>query len=160
MIYLYIFTVVITLVLFIVDKNKTTKGIKVGIKKFLKILPVFLTIIIYLSIILYVLPDHVIAKYLGKSNLIFGTTLASIIGSITIIPGFISYPLAKILLSKNVSYTVIATFTLTLMMVGVVTYPVEKKYFGKKIALTRNILAFVFSIISAIIIGLCFGELL
>jgi hypothetical protein len=39
------------------------------------------------------------------------------------------------------------------MMVGVVTIPVEIKYFGKKITLVRNFLAFLFSFFVAIVMG-------
>ena len=39
------------------------------------------------------------------------------------------------------------------MMVGIVTIPVEIKYFGKKITFLRNALAFVFSLIVAAVMG-------
>jgi hypothetical protein len=39
------------------------------------------------------------------------------------------------------------------MMVGIVTVPMEIKYFGKKAAILRNSLAFLFSFIVAIAIG-------
>jgi hypothetical protein len=44
----------------------------------------------------------------------------------------------------------------TLMMVGVVTMPLEIKYFGKRVAITRNLLNFV----AAVIIGLAVGMML
>ena len=47
----------------------------------------------------------------------------------------------------------IAVFISTLMMVGVVTIPIEIKYFGKKATFIRNGMAFVFSFIVAIVIG-------
>lgn len=47
----------------------------------------------------------------------------------------------------------IAVFVSTLMMVGIVTMPLEIKYFGKKATILRNSLAFVFSFIVAIVIG-------
>jgi len=40
-----------------------------------------------------------------------------------------------------------------LMMVGIVTVPVEIKYFGKKATILRNGLAFIFSFVVAIAIG-------
>ncbi|RAL68816.1 hypothetical protein C1G86_1545 [Dehalococcoides mccartyi] len=49
-----------------------------------------------------------------------------------------------------------ATFMTTLMMVGVVTLPLEIRYFGKRVAITRNLLNFV----AAIIIGLVVGVVL
>jgi F0F1-type ATP synthase assembly protein I len=42
------------------------------------------------------------------------------------------------------------------MMVGVVTLPLEIRYFGKKAAISRNALNFV----AALIIGLCVGWLM
>ena len=47
----------------------------------------------------------------------------------------------------------------TLMMVGIVTLPVEVKYFGKKISYTRNVLAFMFSFIVAIVVGMAVTNL-
>jgi len=41
----------------------------------------------------------------------------------------------------------------SLMMVGVVTLPMEMKYFGKQAALLRNGLAWVFSIAAAFFVG-------
>lgn len=48
----------------------------------------------------------------------------------------------------------IGAFVSTLMIVGIVTMPVEIKYFGKKVMILRNILAFIFSFIVAYVIGL------
>ena len=47
----------------------------------------------------------------------------------------------------------IGAFISALMMVGIVTLPVEIKYFGKKLAIARNILAFLFSFVVALVIG-------
>ena len=42
---------------------------------------------------------------------------------------------------------------LAVMMVGVVTIPVEIKYFGRKMTLLRNFMAFLFSFFVAYVIG-------
>jgi len=47
----------------------------------------------------------------------------------------------------------IAAFISTLMMVGVVTMPMEIKFFGKKATYLRNGLAFIFSLIVALVMG-------
>lgn len=47
----------------------------------------------------------------------------------------------------------IAAFVSSLMMVGIVTLPVEMRYFGKRLALMRNVLAFFFSFVVAFVIG-------
>ena len=54
---------------------------------------------------------------------------------------------------------VVAAFTTTLMMVGVVTYPVEKEYFGIKVTVMRNIISFFIALIVAVMIGIFFGEI-
>jgi uncharacterized membrane protein YraQ (UPF0718 family) len=66
---------------------------------------------------------------------------------------FITYPLAAILLKSGVSYRVLAVFITTLLMVGVLTLPLEAKYFGLKVSVIRNVLSF----IGALIIGLAIG---
>jgi hypothetical protein len=58
-----------------------------------------------------------------------------------------------LLLEGGAGYMQIGAFVSTLMMVGIVTLPVEIKYFGKKITYMRNGLAFVFSYLVAFIIG-------
>ena len=67
---------------------------------------------------------------------------------------FFAYPLAGILVKSGVSYSVIAVFITTLMMVGILTLPLEAKYFGLKTAIIRNALYFVGAIIIGLIIGL------
>ncbi|MBP7902537.1 MAG: hypothetical protein KA015_06955, partial [Spirochaetes bacterium] len=70
-------------------------------------------------------------------------------GSIALIPGFVAYPMAGVLVKNGVSYPVISVFITTLMMVGILTLPIEKKFFGWKVSITRNILSF----IAAVAIG-------
>ncbi len=77
-------------------------------------------------------PDEVISNYLGHSSKSISVCLASFFGSITIMAGFIAFPLSGILLTKGVPYVVLSAFTTTLMIVGILTYPIEKKYFGQK----------------------------
>jgi len=154
---IFVLVVFISLVTsLILDKNKTFLGLKKGVKMFLNIVPPFLNILILVSILLFLVPQEIIIRYLGPSSGGIGFLLAAIIGSITLIPGFISYPISAALIGAGASYSVVAIFITTLMMVGVVTLPLEIKYFGKRAAIMRNILNF----IAAIIIGLCVGWLM
>jgi hypothetical protein len=61
------------------------------------------------------------------------------------------------LLQSGAGYMQIGAFVSTLMMVGIVTMPVEMKYFGKRLTILRNVLAFFFSFIVAYIIGTVVG---
>jgi hypothetical protein len=46
-----------------------------------------------------------------------------------------------------------AAFISTLMMVGVVTFGMEKNYLGAGLALKRNLAAFVYAVLIAFVIG-------
>jgi uncharacterized membrane protein YraQ (UPF0718 family) len=145
-----IFALVLSLFL---DREKTIIGIKKGLKMFFNILPAFLNILIAVSVFLFIVPNEIIIRYLGKGTGFGGILVASLVGSVALIPGFVSYPLAAILLQQGASYSVVAAFVTTLMMVGVITLPLEIKFFGKRTALLRNALSFVGAIIIALLIG-------
>lgn len=158
MIYIYGLTSVGLLISGIANKQKTIKSLKTAWNMFIKILPMLLITLTLVSIILFYLPDHVIAKYLGTSDVLVGAIMASVIGAVSLLPGFITFPLCGLLLNQGVSYTVLASFTTSLMMVGIVTFPIEKKYFGMKLTIIRNISAFIIAIIVSLVIGIIYGE--
>jgi uncharacterized membrane protein YraQ (UPF0718 family) len=95
---------------------------------------------------------------LGNDNRVLSVLGAAALGSITMLPGFIAFPLGGILVEKGISYMVISAFTTTLMMVGIVTYPVEKAYLGHKVTILRNVLSFGIALIVAVVTGIAFGE--
>jgi len=144
---------------FLANRKKTLSALKIAAKRFVKILPAFLAMIILVSIVLFLIPDEVISKYLGGSNKFIGVIFASLFGSITLMPGFIAFPLAGILLKEGVAYMVLAAFTTTLMMVGILTAPIEKAYFGMKVTVIRNIISFFIALIITVVIGIFFGEI-
>jgi uncharacterized membrane protein YraQ (UPF0718 family) len=65
--------------------------------------------------------------------------------------------MAGILIKSGVSYPIIAMFITTLMMVGVVTLPLEARFFGFKVALLRNILSFFGAVLVGVLIGIVWG---
>jgi len=160
MYYLYGTTALALVISFLVNREKTVKAVLMAYKKLAKISPAFLSLIILISIVLYLVPEHVISKTLGNDNKFFSLLLASFIGSITLLPGPIAYPLGAVLLKEGVPYMVLSAFTSTLMMVGFLTFPIEKAYFGTKVTIARNILSFFIAIIVAVITGFFFGEIL
>ena len=135
------------------DRRKTWLGIKTGLKMFFELLPALLNILVLVSIVLYLLPKETLIKWLGHDSGWLGMAVAAMLGSISLIPGFIAFPLGGILLKNGVSYQVLTVFITTLMMVGILTLPLEAKYFGMRVALLRNALSF----IGAVLIGLLIG---
>jgi len=152
-------TGILLLLSFFADKKKTKKALFIAYKRFIIISPSFLIMLIFVSVILYLLPQEKIIMYLDSDYHLVNVILAALIGSVSVMPGFVVFPLAGILKSNGISYMIIASFTTTLMMVGTVTFPIEVTYFGKKVALIRNIVSFIIAIIVSIIIGIYFGEI-
>ena len=154
---LYGVTLVLLWVSFMKDKNKTKMSLKKGWKSFENILPEFLVVILFVGTLLAVLDPAMISKLIGGDSGWIGVILASLVGSITLIPGFVAFPTAALLLQAGAGYMQIAAFISTLMMVGVATIPVEIKYFGKKMTLLRNFMAFILSFFVAYVIGKVVG---
>jgi uncharacterized membrane protein YraQ (UPF0718 family) len=105
------------------------------------------------AVTLSVLDTAAISRFLGSGSGIWGILAASVIGSITLIPGFVAFPAAAALLAGGAGVTQIAAFVSSLMMVGLVTLPLEIKYFGKRTAILRNALSYLFSIAAAFFVG-------
>lgn len=138
---------------FFKDRGKTKTALIKAWKSFENIMPQFLSVLIIIGLALTILSPETITKFIGTSTGIWGVLAASLIGSITLIPGFVAFPLAAALLKNGAGYMQIAAFVSTLMMVGIVTLPLEIKTFGKRAAIIRNAAAFVFSLAAAIVIG-------
>ncbi|MFW6148941.1 MAG: hypothetical protein ACOC6D_03695 [Atribacterota bacterium] len=152
-------TGILLLLSFFLDRAKTKKALLIAYKRILVISPSFVIMLIFVSIILFLFPQEKIIQYLDSGYQTINVILAALVGSVTIMPGFVAFPLAGILRNSGISYMIIASFTTTLMMVGTVTFPVELTYFGKKVALIRNIISFIIAIIVALLIGTYFGEI-
>ncbi|WP_423230039.1 permease [Acetobacterium bakii] len=135
------------------SKEKTKIALKKAWKAFDNILPQFLGIILLIGIILSLLTPQQISQVIGEDSGWIGVLIASVIGSVTLIPGFLAFPLAAALLDNGAGYMQIGAFVSTLMMVGIVTMPVEFLYFGKKATFLRNGMGFVFSMLVAVVMG-------
>lgn len=147
-------TAVATIVSFIADAKKTLAGLKRALVMFLNLLPSLLSILVLISVVLYLIPSELLTKWLGSESGVLGMVIAALLGSIALIPGFIAYPLSGILVKNGIGYPVIAIFITTLMMVGILTLPIERKFFGLKVALMRNFLSLIGAIIIGVLIGL------
>lgn len=155
-----IFTIglwIITIILFIVsvtkDKNKTFDSIKMSSGLMKSMIGEIIGILFLIGLILTFIPPEKIKQYLGGSNILISTFVSAILGSITLIPAFVAFPLVGSIVKAGANIVPIVAFLTTLTMVGFVTFPLEKKEFGVKFALTRNILSFVFAIIIALLMG-------
>ena len=154
--YIWIAVASVVLLSTIADRSKTWEGIRRGAAILRILLPQFLLLIVLVSAFLGLMSRDTLANLLGQESGVLGVLNAAVIGSVALIPGPIAYPLAGMLLEHGVTYTVLAVFITTLMMVGVITFPVEKEYLGTYTAVLRNLLSFV----GALLVGMIMGVLL
>lgn len=106
-----------------------------------------------MSLVLAFLPMASITKFLGQGNQALASIVGALVGSVTIIPAFVAFPLVGSLVKIGASIVPAAAFLTTLTMVGVMTYPIEKKAFGQQYALVRNGLSFLGALLIAWLMG-------
>lgn len=155
-----IFTLIIWIITFIwfavamyKDKKKTISSIKMSKGMMKNMMGEIIGILFLIGLILTFIPPEAIKHYLGQSNTLIATVVSALVGSITLIPAFVAFPLVGSLVSAGASIVPIVAFLTTLTMVGMVTFPLERREFGLKFALTRNVLSFVFAIVIAFLMG-------
>lgn len=150
---LYGTAIIWLIVSFFKDREKTKIALKKALKSFENILPSVLAVLFLIGFILSLLDAETISKVLGADSGAMGMVIAAVVGSLTLIPGFVAFPLAASLIEAGAGYGQIALFISTLMMVGVATLPLEAKYFGKRTAVKRNVLCLLVAVITSCVIG-------
>lgn len=114
------------------------------------------TVILLVALALTALPPAVLSRLVGEESGFLGVFLASVAGSVTLIPGFAAFPMAKMLLENGAGIIQVGVLVSTLMMVGVVTLPMERAVFGWRGALGRNALAYGHSFLVGLALWLAF----
>lgn len=150
---LHIITAILLMLSFLKDRKRTITALKKSWKIFYNLLPRFLAILTIVGIILTLLKPDTISNLIGNSSGFIGMLISSLVGSFTLIPVFIAFPIASVLLENGAGIMQIAIFVSTLTTVGVATLPLEFKYFGVKASILRNVFTFIFSFLIAFIIG-------
>jgi uncharacterized membrane protein YraQ (UPF0718 family) len=132
------------------DKKKTKQSLKMAKGLFFKTGIEIVGILALIGLFLAWVPPHIITKILGSGSVALSGLLGAIIGSVTILPAFVAFPLAASLYQRGAYLIAIAAFLTTLTMVGFATLPIETKHFGKKFAYIRNGLSFGLALLIAL----------
>ena len=135
------------------SKKKTVEAMKKSKGMMGSMLGEIIAIIFLIGLVLAFLPPETIKSVLGSSNTTVATIVAALAGSVTLIPAFVAFPLVGSLVNVGASIVPAVAFLTTLTMVGVVTFPLEKKEFGLKFTLLRNTLSFVAALGIAAVMG-------
>lgn len=113
--------------------------------------PLIIGTILLVSLISTLIPKVWYSK-IFTGNSFIDSFLGSLAGSVSAGSPIISYIIAGELSKQGVGLVAITAFIVAWVTVGVVQLPAESAILGKKFAITRNLLSFLFSIIIAIVL--------
>lgn len=150
---LWIITLIFLFVSFKKNKDKTKKALKMAFNMGRGMAISIFSIILAIGIVLTLFPPEKIAVFVGNQSVVFATIGSALLGTITLVPAFIAFPLIGTLISAGVGIIPSVAFLTTLTMVGLVTFPLEKKEFGIKFTIIRNIFSFIFAMVIAFVMG-------
>lgn len=155
-----IFTIlfwIIAVILFVFSlvksKETTVDAMKKSRRMMGSMIGEIVAIIFMIGLVLTFIPPETIKTVLGTSSTYISTFFSALVGSVTLIPAFVAFPLVGSLVDVGASIVPAVAFLTTLTMVGIVTFPLEKKEFGTKFAILRNLFSFGFAIIIALMMG-------
>jgi len=130
--------------------NRLIDSVKKAFKSLLNSVPVLVGVILLVSLVSSIIPKSLYTS-LFTGNIILDPFIGAIIGSILAGNPITSYILGGEFLLQGISMLAITSFLVSWVTVGLVQMPAESMLLGKKFAVTRNITAFFFAIIVAVL---------
>ena len=138
------------------EKQKGEKGQKnivnsclKACKSFLTSLPMLLGVILLMGLFRTFISSEMISSVFS-GEMLRDTFIGTLIGSISAGNPITSYIIGGELLNKGVSLFAVAAFIVAWVTVGIVQYPAEMDFLGKRFATLRNISSFMLAILVAI----------
>ena len=120
-----------------------------AVKSFGFNMPMLVSIILLIGLFkTFVTPEMISTVFTG--NMLTDPLLGAGIGSISAGNPITSYIIGGELIKENVSLFAVTAFMVAWVTVGFIQFPAEAKILGKKFAIIRNLLNFVFSILIAL----------
>ena len=113
-------------------------------------LPLIIGTVLLVSLFSTIIPEHFILL-IFKNNFILDSLIGSFLGSVFAGNPLVSYIFAGELLKQGISLIAVTAFIVSWVTVGIIQIPAESVILGKKFTLLRNLSAFIFAIIVAII---------
>jgi uncharacterized membrane protein YraQ (UPF0718 family) len=130
-------------------KLKIKKSIYDSGKNLLNAIPLIIAFLLLISFISQIFTKEFYVSIFTESFL--DVLIGSLIGSISAGAPIISYIIGGEMIKQGVSLFAVTAFIISWVSVGVLSFPIEAHYLGKKFSFIRNSLSFIFSIIIALI---------
>jgi uncharacterized membrane protein YraQ (UPF0718 family) len=131
--------------------------IKTG-RAFRTITPVITGVLLLISVITTAVPKESY-KIIFTGNYLTDPLIGAVFGSVAAGNPITSYIIGGELLKEGVSLIAVTAFILAWVTVGIVQLPAEIVMLGRRFSLMRNLVSFIFSIITAVLTVLTLGVL-
>ncbi len=141
------------------EKNSIKKSMLKSAKGLWMALPMILGTILLISLISAIVPKEFYTSIFSKNSFLNSFVGASI-GSISAGNPITSYIFGGEMLNQGIGLIAVTAFIVSWVTVGLIQFPAESTILGKKFALLRNVVAFIFSIIVAILTVLILGVMI
>ena len=138
--------------------NKLKEAVIKAAKSLYQTLPILIGVILLVRLANVLIPKTFYLTVF-RNNIFLDPFVGSFIGSILAGSPITSYIIGGELLKQGISLVAVTAFLVAWVTVGMVQLPAESIMLGKKFAVVRNITAFLFSIIVAIITTIIVGVL-
>jgi len=135
------------------DKKRTIDSLKQAKNMMGGMLSDIIGILLLIGLVLTIIPPEWIERTIGGETGFLAVVISALIGTVTLIPAFVAFPLIGSLRESGAGIMTLTAFLTTLTMVGFITMPLEVKTFGKKFTFVRNTTSFVFAILIALLVG-------
>lgn len=132
------------------DKEKLKEATIKSARSLYRMLPVLIGVILLISLANAIIPKS-LYSFIFSGNYIFDPIIGSTLGSILAGNPVESYILGGELLKQGISLIAVTAFLVAWVTVGIIQLPAESTILGKRFALTRNAICFIFAIIVAIV---------
>ncbi|MBT3450803.1 hypothetical protein HN652_05715 [archaeon] len=130
--------------------RKFNESIIKSLKGLWNAFPILIGIILLISLINVLIPKSTYSL-IFTGNYFMDSFVGGILGSILAGNPITSYIIGGELLNEGISLIAITAFLVCWVTVGLIQLPAEVTILGKKFAIIRNLISFIFSIVIAII---------
>ncbi|MBN1194406.1 MAG: hypothetical protein JXA08_03530 [Methanomicrobiaceae archaeon] len=120
---------------------------------FTQMLPIIIGVLLLISLVNATIPAEAYAGFF-TGNVLIDPVLGAAFGSIASGNPITSYIIGGELIAAHISLTAVTAFILSWVTVGLISLPAEMDLLGKRFAVTRNLLSFLFSILIALLVDL------
>ncbi len=144
-------TVIIYIILFFVDKDRTIRAVGYGLDVFKRTFIIFLSVSLFVGLLKIWVKPELIKRLFGKEAGLRGIVMASFIGTLIVGPFYLIFPILEELLSKGARIAAVASI-ISAWAIKTPWIPYGAAFMGWKFIITFNIGLFLFSLIEGYVI--------